>query len=97
MKVKESKGYRVFSVVNLIIMLFVVFVTLYPFLYLLAQSFSSEAAIYAGKVSFYPVDFTTRTYQIILGKPDFFVYYGNTILYAVTGTVISLAGTAILA
>lgn len=97
MKVKESKGYRVFSVVNLIIMLFVVFVTLYPFLYLLAQSFSSEAAIYAGKVSFHPVDFTTRTYQIILGKPDFFVYYGNTILYAVTGTVISLAGTAILA
>ena len=97
MKVKESKGYRVFQVFNLLIMLFVVFVTLYPFLYLLAQSFSSEAAIYAGKVSFFPVDFTTRTYSIILGKQDFFVYYGNTVFYSVVGTVISLVGTAVLA
>jgi putative aldouronate transport system permease protein len=78
-------------------MLLVVFVTLYPFVYLIAQSFSSEAAVYAGKVTFFPVDFSTLTYEVILSKPDFFRYYGNTILYSVIGTLISVAATAILA
>lgn len=78
-------------------MAIVVFATLYPFVYLVAQSFSSEAAVYAGKVSFYPVEFTTKTYEVILGKPDFFRYYGNTILYAVVGTVISVTATAVIA
>ena len=64
-KIKESGGYKIFKVCNTVIMLFVVFVTLYPFIYLVAQSFSSEGAIYAGKVSFFPVEFTAKTYQVI--------------------------------
>lgn len=96
-KIKESVGYRIFQICNFIIMTVIVFLTLYPFIYLVAQSFSSESAIYAGKVSFFPIDFTTKTYQVILSKPDFFQYYGNTILYSVIGTLISLIGTAILA
>ncbi|WNS44197.1 carbohydrate ABC transporter permease [Paenibacillus sp. MMS20-IR301] len=94
---KVSASYRTFQIVNGIIMALVVFITLYPFVYLVAQSFSSEAAVYAGKVSFYPVGFTTKTYEILLSKPDFFRYYGNTILYSVVGTAISVAATAVLA
>ena len=95
--IKVSVGYRVFQVFNFIIMAFIVFFTLYPFVYLVAQSFSSESAIYAGAVSFFPVDFTTKTYKVILSKHDFFLYYGNTIFYSLLGTLISLVGTAILA
>lgn len=95
--IKDSMGYRIFQIFNFCIMAIVVFFTLYPFVYLVAQSFSSEAAIYAGKVGFLPVDFTTKTYKVILSKPDFFVYYGNTIFYSIVGTIISLIGTAILA
>lgn len=93
---KESTSYRVFQVMNGFIMALVVIMTLYPFLYLVAQSFSSEAAVYAGKVTIFPVEFTAKTYQVILGKPDFFRFYGNTILYAVAGTVISVAATAVM-
>lgn len=96
-KVKESTGYKVFKVCNTIFMLLIVFFTLYPFVYLVAQSFSSENAIYAGRVSFYPVEFTAQTYKVILSKPDFFIYYKNTIVYALIGTVISVAGSAMLA
>ncbi|MDO3410123.1 carbohydrate ABC transporter permease [Saccharibacillus sp. CPCC 101409] len=92
-----SVSYRIFRVFNAIVMLLVVLVTLYPFLYLVAQSFSSEAAIYAGKVSIFPVEFTSATYQLILGKPDFYRYYGNTILYSALGTFIAVFGTAVLA
>lgn len=94
---KVSASYRIFQIANGFIMALVVFMTLYPFVYLAAQSFSSEAAVYAGQVTFYPVEFTTRTYEIILSKPDFFRYYGNTVLYSVVGTVISVAATAVLA
>ena len=96
-KVKESTGYKIFVVINTIIMIAIVFFTLYPFVYLVAQSFSSERAIYAGEVSFFPVEFTTQTYNVILSKPDFFLYYKNTIVYSVVGTLISLFGSAILA
>ncbi len=96
-KVKESTGYKIFVVINAIIMIAIVFFTLYPFVYLVAQSFSSERAIYAGEVSFFPVEFTTQTYNVILSKPDFFLYYKNTIVYSVVGTLISLFGSAILA
>lgn len=94
---KESRGYKIFRIVNTIIMILVVLVTLYPFLYLVAQSFSSERAIYNGEVTIFPVEFNVETYKQILSKGDFLLYYKNTIVYAVLGTVISLFGTAILA
>ncbi|MCM3626905.1 carbohydrate ABC transporter permease [Paenibacillus glycanilyticus] len=94
---KETSSSRIFQGINGLVMTVVVLFTLYPFIYLIAQSFSSEAAVYAGKVSFYPVDFTALTYKVILSKPDFFRYYGNTILYAAIGTLISVTATAIMA
>jgi putative aldouronate transport system permease protein len=94
--VKESASYRLFQVFNGFIMAFVVVMTLYPFLYLVAQSFSSEAAVYAGKVTIFPVGFTDQTYRALLSRPEFFQYYGNTILYAIVGTVISVAATAVM-
>lgn len=97
MHIRTSNGYRAFKVVNTIIMIFVVFITLYPFVYLVAQSFSSEAAVSAGKVTFFPIDFSLETYKYLLRDDSFFRYYGNTILYSVVGTIISVAGTALLA
>ena len=94
---KPTKGYRAFQVINTIIMIFVIFITLYPFVYLVAQSFSSDAAASAGKVTFYPIGFNVNTYKYILRDNQFFRYYGNTIFYTVVGTFISVACTALIA
>lgn len=94
---KPIKGYRAFQVINTIIMIFVIFITLYPFVYLVAQSFSSDAAASAGKVTFYPIGFNVNTYKYILRDNQFFRYYGNTIFYTVVGTFISVACTALIA
>lgn len=96
-KIKVSKAYRVFQVVNTIFMILISAVTLYPFLYLVAQSFSSESAIVKGLVSIIPVDFNLTTYKSVLAKGDFQRYYLNTIIYAVIGTVASLITSAMLA
>lgn len=97
MNTKASTGYRVFQVINTIIMIFIIFITLYPFVYLVAQSFSSDAAASAGLVTFYPIDFNLNTYKYILRDNQFFRYYLNTIIYTVLGTLISVAGTALIA
>lgn len=94
---RATTSYRTFQVFNTLVMTLVVLFTLYPFVYLIAQSFSSEAAIYAGKVTIFPVDFTTESYKLLLQKPEFYHYYGNTILYVVVGTLISVSATAVLA
>jgi putative aldouronate transport system permease protein len=96
MHVRKSRSFGAFDWINGLIMILVVFFTLYPFLYLVAQSFSSEAAIYAGKVTIWPVEFTAKTYEVILSKPDFFRYYWNTIVYSVVGTFIAVAATAVM-
>ena len=95
--IKPSKSYRVFQLFNTVLMILILFITLYPFVYLVAQSFSSDAAVSAGQVTFFPVDFTLDTYKYLLKDDSFFKYYGNTILYTVVGTLISVIGTALLA
>lgn len=94
---RESTGYRIFKVVNTIIMIFVCAVTLYPFLYLVAQSFSSEEAIIKGSVSIFPVGFNLTTYASVIGKGDFQRYYLNTIVYTLIGTVLSVLLMSMLA
>ncbi|MBP5569052.1 MAG: carbohydrate ABC transporter permease [Treponema sp.] len=96
-KVKESTGYLVFKFVNTLIMIFICVITLYPFLYLVAQSFSSEAAIVQGKVSLLPVGFNIETYKSVLEKGDFLISYKNTIIYAILGTIASLVCSSCLA
>lgn len=96
-KLKMSKGYKAFTIANTIILALIALITFYPFLYLVAQSFSSETAIYQGKISFYPIDFTIQTYKSVVSKGDFIKYYGNTILYTLVGTTLSVLLSSMLA
>ena len=95
-KIKMSTGYRVFQVCNTILMLIICLAMLYPFLYLIAQSFSSADAIIAGKVNLLPVDFSVDTYLYVL-QGEFLQNYGNTIIYAIVGTSLALFTSALLA
>lgn len=94
---KESMGYRVFQVFNTLIMIVISAITLYPFLYLVAQSFSSEAAIMKGKVTILPVGFNLTTYIKILSQGDFQRYYLNTIIYTIIGTFFAVMLSSMLA
>ena len=97
MKIKENTGYKVFLVVNTIIMILISVATLYPFLYLVAQSFSSEKAIIEGHVGLIPKGFNLKTYFYVLSKGDFLKFYKNTIIYTAVGTVLSLTFSSMLA
>lgn len=96
-RMKESKSYKVFTVFNAVLMLLISAITFYPFLYLVAQSFSSESAIYLGQVTVFPVGFNVQTYVSVVTKGNFVKYYGNTVTYAVIGTFLSVLLSAMLA
>lgn len=97
MKIKESGSYRVFKVFNAIILTLISAAMLYPFLYLVAQSFSSTQAIVAGQVGLIPKDFNISTYKYVITDGKFIPYYGNTIVYSIVGTVCALLFSALLA
>jgi putative aldouronate transport system permease protein len=90
---RDSRAYRVFRVVNTVVLLGVVAVTLYPFLNIVAQSFSSETAIRAGEVNLLPKGFNTTTYQLVMSDDMFWRNYQNTVVYTVVATFIAMVLT----
>lgn len=88
--IKEPISYKIFTFFNNIIMILVCLMTLYPFLYLVAQSFSSEQAISQGKVTLLPVGFNVDTYVSVIKKGEFANSYKNTVIYSILGTFLSL-------
>jgi putative aldouronate transport system permease protein len=71
MKIKPSLSRRVFITLNVTFLVFVAFICVMPFLNVLAMSFSSKIAVASGKVTFWPVDFTTTAYTYITKSSAF--------------------------
>ncbi|MEU4623496.1 carbohydrate ABC transporter permease [Actinoplanes sp. NPDC023801] len=88
-----TRGYRVFRAFNGFVLATVVAVTLFPFVNIVARSFSGEQEIRSGQVSLWPKGFNLTTYERVMSDPIFWVNYRNTVLYTVVATVIALVLT----
>lgn len=95
--IKDTTGYRIFTWVNTILLLVFVAIILYPLITIVAQSFSSEAAIRTGQVNLRPVGFNLDTYRAVAENPLFWTNYRNTVMYTVVGTIIAMVLTTSLA
>lgn len=90
-------NYKNFLKLNTLIMIFLVAITLFPFLYMAAVSFSSSRAVMASEVFIFPVDFNLYAYKHVLDQSQFWIAYKNTIFYTVAGTTIALFLTVLAA
>lgn len=90
---QPTRGYRVFQVANAAILTLVVIVTLYPFVNILARSFSQTQAIRTGRVNLWPVGFNLATYEHVMSDSVFWVTYRNTVIYTVVATAIAMVLT----
>lgn len=95
--VRDTRGYRVFTAVNVLVLVLVMAVTLYPFVNILAQSFSSEGFITAGQVNLVPRGFNVETYQTVMADRMFWRNYQNTLVYTVVATAIAMVLTTTFA
>ena len=90
---RDSRGYRVFQAVNAVVLTAVVVLTLYPFVNIVARSFSGEQEIRAGQVTLVPRGFNLTTYEQVMSDAMFWTNYRNTVVYTVVATAISIVLT----
>lgn len=93
--IKKSVGRKVYEVINVIILILVSFVMLYPFYYCIIASLSDNASVLAGRIGLWPIGTNIKSYKLVFGYEAVFHAYGNTILYTVLGTAISLILTVL--
>jgi putative aldouronate transport system permease protein len=92
-KIKRSVGETVGTVLNYTIITIVVVACLYPFLNVLAYSFSGNRPILSGEVTFYPIEFQLESIATILRKRDIWMSMSTTIFVTVVGTILGLVLT----
>ncbi len=79
-------GERTFETINLIVLIIIGALMLFPFLNMAAKSFSSENAILTGKVLFWPVGFQTGTYKYVMRQAQFWNSFKVSVMITLMGT-----------
>ncbi|WP_231954435.1 carbohydrate ABC transporter permease [Actinoplanes derwentensis] len=90
---QATRAYRAFQVINAFVLTAVVVATLFPFVNIVARSFSGEHEIRSGQVVLLPKGFNLTTYQHVMSDAMFWTNYRNTVLYTVVATAIALVLT----
>ncbi|MBF0689733.1 MAG: carbohydrate ABC transporter permease [Cellulomonas sp.] len=94
---RDSKGYKAFTWFNGTFLVLLCGLMLYPFVTVLAQSFSSAGAVKAGLVNVWPIGFNLDTYKVVIANDLFWSSYRNTVVYTLVGTTIAMVLTTLLA
>ncbi len=90
---QPTRGYRVFQGFNGVVLTIVVVATLYPFVNIIARSFSEEHYLITGQVNLLPRGFNTAAYKYVIADPMFWTNYRNTVFYTVVATAIAIVLT----
>ena len=67
----RTTGQQIFAVINYGILILASLMCILPFVHLLADSFSESAAVSAGKVGLWPVNFTLQSYSFAFSNGKF--------------------------
>lgn len=91
-RVRESLPSRIFDVFNVIFMLMMMIITLYPMLYVVFASVSDPYAVakHSGMI-YYPLQpLTLEAYVLVFKNPMIPIGYMNTIKYLLIGTTLNM-------
>ncbi len=95
--IQDSTGDRIFIAINTIFLLIILALVLYPLIYVLSASFSSPAAVTAGRVRLLPVDFSLIGYEKVFEHPTIMRGFANSIFYAGVGSIVNVVMTMLAA
>jgi ABC-type sugar transport system, permease component len=95
--VRDTKGYRIFSIFNYIFIGIIALGCLLPILNVLAISFSESGPAAAGIVKFWPVKFSLYSYQYCLGRVEFVNSLEISVVRVILGTLINVFMTVLCA
>jgi len=86
---------KIFNCINYVVLTILLFMVLYPVIYVVSSSFSSPTAVTSGRVWFLPVDFSLMGYKEVLEYKDVWTGYANTIFYTAASVVTGLTFTVL--
>ena len=82
-----STGSKIFDVCNVIFMLLLMVITLYPFLYVFFASMSNPLKLYSHSgLLLHPLGFSLKGYQFVLNYRSIWTGYLVTLFLATVGT-----------
>lgn len=91
MKIRKGMGEISFNAINVLFMLIMIVITIYPFIYVLMSSLSSSTQLLSHTgVLLKPLGFTTEAYRMVFRNPNILSGFGNTLIIVLVGTVCSL-------
>ena len=91
--IKLTTSERVTNIICTCILSLFLIIELYPLIFVVSSSFSSGAAVSAGRVYLWPVEFTMNGYKQVFSYHLVGIGYRNTIFYTIVGTSINLVVT----
>lgn len=88
----RTPGEKVFDVFNVILMLAMIFITLYPLYYVVMASVSDPRYLLAheGPIAWWLGDFTTEGYRLALNNPNIITGFLNTLFNLIMGTTLNM-------
>jgi putative aldouronate transport system permease protein len=97
MGIKAKLPERMFDVINVLIMAFIVVVTLYPFLHVAAISFNEARDSAAGGLGIFPRKFSLDSYETVFKFNNIFDAFLISAARTILGTLLSIFFTAMTA
>lgn len=94
---RKTKGDMLFDIMNYTVLTIGMLLILYPLYFVLIASFSDPNQIYSGEIWLYPKGLTLDGYVRIFNDSTIWIGYGNSLLYAIVGTAISVTLTLMAA
>ncbi|PMC34402.1 sugar ABC transporter permease [Bacillus sp. UMB0899] len=93
---KKTLGERLFDYGNIIFLVFLSIITLYPLLYILFASVSDPTYVAQNRgIMLAPKDFTLEAYTLVFKNPMIVTSYLNTLFYVVIGTTLNIFLTSL--
>lgn len=94
---QEGPGYRLFSVINLLIMCVVIVITLYPVYYVVVASLSeADALMRHGGLLFYPLGrINVFSYELVFRNPLVLSGFANTFFVLIVGLCFNMVLTCL--
>jgi multiple sugar transport system permease protein/putative aldouronate transport system permease protein len=96
-RIRETGVDRVFTIANYTLLTIFLLIIIYPLIYVVSASFSQAADVIAGRVVLWPVNPTLMAYKRVFSWPSIWTGYGNSLFYAVVGTLVNVTMTLIAA
>ena len=93
----KTNDSRISDVFIYVVCILAALITVYPFYYVIINSFSDAGEVLRRNVWIVPLEPTLTAYEELLKETEVFVAYGNTIWYTVVGTVLNVFFTVMAA